>query len=175
MPVERSSPGWSGIEVAADSAGEDRRGDTLLLGLGNDILTDDAVGLLAARRVAELVGDRVDFAEACVATIDLLSMISGYRRVVVVDALMSPDLPPCTRVRAGADDLPKGFGYRSFHTLPFRDMVELGRSLGMAVPKEIVVHGLVVVDPGTFGDMPTPQVDAAWRDWAQEIARVEFG
>ena len=161
--------------MASGRSREAGQGDTLLLGLGNDILTDDAVGLLAARKVAELIGDEADFAEACVATIDLLPMISGYRRVVVVDSLMSPDLPACTRVRATADDLPKGFGYRSFHTLPFRDMVELGRSLGMDVPDEIVVHGLVVEDPGTFGETPTPQVDAAWRDWAQEIARVEFG
>jgi len=150
------------------------RGTTLLLGMGNDILTDDAVGLLASRRVAESVGDRVDYAETCVATIDLLPLLSGYRRVVVVDALVSSDLPPGTRVRAMAEDLPKGFGYRSFHTLPFRDMLEIGRRLEMDLPEEIVVHGLVVEDPSTFGEMPTPDVESAWRSWADEIAQMEF-
>lgn len=154
---------------------EGARRPTLLLGLGNDILTDDAVGLLAARRVRELTGDRADYVEACVATIDLLLVISGYERVVVVDALVSPDLPPGSRVHAAADDLPQGFGYRSFHTLGFASMVEIGNQLGMDMPAEIEVHGLVVEDPRSFGEQVTPAVASAWPDWAEEIARVEFG
>jgi hydrogenase maturation protease len=148
---------------------------TLLLGLGNEILTDDAVGLLASRRIAQLVGDRVDYAEECVATIDLLTVLSGYQRVVVIDALLDPDLPPGSRVRATADDLPGGFGYRSFHTLAFRDMIEMGRRLEMDLPDEIVVHGLVVQDPVTFGEVPTAEVEDSWRAWADDIARTEFG
>jgi len=160
--------------AAPNPPGEEGQGDTLLLGLGNDILTDDAVGLLAARRVAELVGERVDFIETCVATVDLITVISGYRRVVVVDALVSADLPPGSRVRAMAEELPKGFGYRSFHTLPFSEMLEIGRRLEMDLPEEIIVHGLVVDDPSTFGEKPTPAVESAWRGWADEIAQMEF-
>ncbi len=63
---------------------------TLVLGLGNEILSDDGVGILAARRVRELVGDDVHVAEACVATIDLLSLMSGYDRVVIIDSFLSP-------------------------------------------------------------------------------------
>ena len=108
---------------------------TLVLGLGNDILSDDGVGLLAARRVAELVGDLANVAEACVATIDLLALISGYDRVVIIDSFLSPDLPPGTPVRVTPDDLPEGFGYRSFHTLTFREMLDIGNWLGPPVPQ----------------------------------------
>ena len=89
--------------------------------------------------------------------------------------MMAPHLEPGSRVRADAGDLPKGFGYRSFHTLPFADMVDMGERLGMPMPDEIIVHGLAVEDPATFGETPTPVVAAAWPDWAEEIARVEFG
>ena len=84
------------------------RDRTLVLGLGNDILSDDGVGLQVARRVGELIGDRADVAEASVATIDLLPLMSGYDRVVIIDAFLSPDLPPGTPVRTTPADLPRG-------------------------------------------------------------------
>jgi len=74
----------------------------LVLGLGNELLSDDAVGLLAARRVAELAGARVDHAEACVATLDLLPVIAGYDRLIVVDAFLSGVEPPGGAIHSGA-------------------------------------------------------------------------
>ena len=147
---------------------------TLVLGLGNPLLRDDAVGLLAARRVAELAGD-VRLAEACGATVDLLPIITGYDRVVVLDAYVSAGHPPGTPRRSAPDEHPCGFGYRSFHTFPFDEMLALGRALGMAMPREVVLHGLSVADPFTFGVGLSPTVAAAWRDWAADVARREFG
>ena len=160
-----------------DSYGTDvpREGRVLVLGLGNEILRDDGVGLRAARRVAERASGRVDLAEACVATIDLLSVLKGYDRVVVIDAYVSRDSPPGTAVRATPEDLPRGFGYRSFHTLPFREMLELGRAIGWPMPREISIHGLSVEDASSFGTELTPRLAATWQRWADDIARTELG
>ncbi len=157
-----AEPGWGG-------------GRTLVLGLGNELLRDDGVGLRAARRVAEIAGGRADLAEACVATVDLLPLITRYDRVVVVDAYVSADDPPGTAVCATPDDLPRGFGYRSFHTMPFREMLELGRTLGLAMPSAMAIHGLCVEDPATFGYEMSAAVAAAWPAWAEAIAHAEFG
>jgi len=149
--------------------------NTLILGLGNDILSDDGVGLLAARRVAELVGDAAEVVEASVATIDLLSIMSGYDRVVIIDAFLSPDLPAGSQIRAAAEDLPKGFGYRSFHTLTFSEVLDLADWLGVSMPTEVVIHGLAVDETTTFGETLSPAVAEVWAQWAEEIARIEFG
>ena len=148
---------------------------TLLLGLGNDILSDDGVGLKAARRVAKLVGDRAEVVEASIATIDLLPLMSGYDRVVIIDAFLSPDLPAGTPVRATPEDLPKGFGYRSFHTLTFREVLEIGEWLGLSMPTFVVIHGLAVDETSSFGEEFSPRVAEVWESWAEEIARCEFG
>jgi hydrogenase maturation protease len=153
----------------------DRKRPTLVLGLGNDILRDDGVGLCAARRVAEFAGDRADHAEACLATIDLLPVIAGYDRVIVVDAYVSDAEPPGTPVCGTPEDLPGGFGYRSNHTLPFRDMLAMGRKWGLPMPRHICIHGLTVAEASTFGQAFTPAVGRAWRPWAEAVARAEFG
>ena len=148
---------------------------TLVLGLGNEILRDDAVGLRAARRVAEKAGEGATLALACAANIDLLPVMAGYDRVVVVDAYRSPTAVAGTPLHCAADELPAGFGYRSPHTLPFREMVALGRRLGLPMPSEISVHGLCVDDVFTFGEAFTPAVERAWGPWADQIAELEFG
>jgi len=148
---------------------------TLLLGLGNELLRDDGVGLAAARRIAGRIDDRADLARACVANLDLLPILKGYDRVVVVDAYLSEVDPAGTRVHATPEDLPRGFGYRSFHTLPFRELLDLGRVVGWPMPREVSIHGLCVEETTTFGEGFTPAVEDAWRDWADEIAREEFG
>ncbi len=148
---------------------------SLVLGLGNDILSDDGVGLQAARRVGELIGNAAEVTEASIATIDLLAVISGYDRVVIIDAFLSPDLPPGTPVRATPDDLPRGFGYRSFHTLTFREVLDMGTWLGLPMPETIVIHGLAVEETTTFGEEFSPPVAEAWESWAEHIAQHEFG
>jgi hydrogenase maturation protease len=147
---------------------------TLVLGLGNELLRDDGVGLRAARRVAELAGDRADLAEACLANADLLPIVSGRERLIVVDAYVSSTDPPGTAVRATPADRPAGFSYRSFHTLPFDEVLALGHLLGLPMPEQVVIHGLCVEDASTFGDDLSPALAAAWPAWAEEIARQEF-
>jgi hydrogenase maturation protease len=143
---------------------------TLILGMGNDLLRDDGVGLKAARRVARQCTDTADLAETCVATIDLLPVLSGYRRVVVLDAFLSDDLPPGSTIQTTPDDLPAGFGFRSFHTLSFNEMLRLGEELDIPMPDHISIHGLVVKEPYTFGERFTEEVEQAWRGWADQVA-----
>jgi hydrogenase maturation protease len=142
----------------------------LVLGIGNDILGDDRVGLLAARRIAARLGDIADHTEAAVATIDLALLMSGYDVVHVVDAVMDDALRPGTTVEAAPDDLPGGFGFRSFHTMPFVDALRLAAGAGMATPERVVVHGMVVRRVTDFTEALTPEVAAAWRPWADSIA-----
>jgi hydrogenase maturation protease len=148
--------------------------DALILGLGNELLRDDGVGRLAARRVAELAGAAAELAEACVSTLDLLPLLAGYERVVVLDAYLSSSDAPGTTLSVAAEARPAGFGYRSLHTLPFDEMLALGRALGLPMPRAIAIHGLCVADPYTFGERFSPPVARAWRAWAEDVARQEF-
>jgi hydrogenase maturation protease len=139
--------------------------------VSNDHKTTE--GLAAARRIAGRAGGEVDVREACVATIDLLPVIAGYDRVVILDAYEDPSVPAGTPVRADPRRLPRGFGARSAHTLPLGEMLEMGRDLGCPLPREVVVHGLCVAETMTFGTTFTPLVEAAWRAWADRVMKEE--
>src|SRR5512136_74051 len=68
----------------------------LLLGLGNDILTDDAVGLQVVRQLrGELAGHpTIDVRETTEMGLALLDFITGYSVVVIVDSIQTGKAAP---------------------------------------------------------------------------------
>ena len=77
---------------------------TLVLGLGNPILSDDGVGLRVARELENRLDQQeVTVVETSMAGLDLLDLLAGYDRAIIVDAIQTvggkvgPDLPACSR------------------------------------------------------------------------------
>ena len=77
----------------------------LVLGLGNDLLCDDGVGLVAARRLAETIDDRADVVTSSLHGLALIDYFIGYERAVVVDAVQTGLHPPGTVIEMDMADL----------------------------------------------------------------------
>jgi hydrogenase maturation protease len=137
---------------------------TLVLGLGNPILTDDGVGVHVVRAVAaRWSGNSMEFQEACVGGLRLLEVIAGYDRLIVVDAIQSPAGAPGQIHRLGPHDLRTSLHVGSTHDLPFRGALAWGRRMGMALPPDegISIIAIEAEDVLTFGETLTPAVAAA--------------
>jgi len=145
---------------------------TLVLGLGNPILTDDGVGIYVVRALAGNhrgnhrglpLRDDVVFAEASVGGLRLLDAIAGYERVIMVDAIQTPDGEPGEVYRLCPSDLRASLHSGSTHDLSLPGALALGRGLGMRLPddKAIVIIAVEVEDVLTFGEACTPRVQAA--------------
>ena len=107
---------------------------------------DDAVGLLAARRIRQEVGDRVEVIEAEMAGIDLMELMKGARVVILIDAARSGQIPGMTH-RLDASHGPIG-GWifpRSSHAIGTVDALELARAMG-TLPATVIVYGVEVAN-----------------------------
>jgi hydrogenase maturation protease len=137
-------------------------GKTLLLGLGNDILTDDAIGLNAVRQLREsLAGDdRIDVRETMEMGLALLDFIVGYRAVVIVDSIQTGQSPAGTIHEVDAAGLKQLTG-RTPHFLGVGETLALGRHLGLAMPEEVSILAVEVEDPFTLGTEMTPALQRA--------------
>ena len=138
---------------------------TLVLGMGNPILSDDGVGLLVAERLrgASLPAD-VEVGQSEVAGLRLLELVRGFTRVIIIDALKSPaDSPrePGEIVRYEADDFKGGQRYGSAHSIGLGTVLELGARLGYDMPTDVVVYAIEAVDVETFGEELSAPVAAA--------------
>jgi hydrogenase maturation protease len=132
-------------------------GKILVLGLGNDILTDDAIGLNVVRRLREEFADddRVEVCETMELGLSLLDFIVGYSAVVIVDSLQTGHAPPGTIHEVDAAGLKQLTG-RTPHFLGVGETLALGRHLGLAVPEHVRIIAVEVEDPFTLGTEMTP-------------------
>jgi len=133
--------------------------------LGSRYRGDDAVG--------PLVADRLRAAGAPVLECDdeptrLLDAWAGLELVVIVDAISSGS-PAGTvhRFDPGDGPLPRDLGLASTHAFSVPEALELGRALGRA-PRRVLVVGVEGTAFG-MGDPVTPAVEAALDRVAAEV------
>jgi hydrogenase maturation protease len=138
---------------------------TLVLGLGNPILTDDGVGIHVVRAAASRCSPFKDvvFAEASVGGLRLLDLLAGYQRVIFVDAIQTRGGQPGDIYRLGPGDLQGSLHSGSTHDLSLRGALDLGRRLDMVLPddRDLIILAVEVEDVLTFGEACTSAVTRA--------------
>ncbi len=137
---------------------------TLVLGLGNPLLSDDGVGW----QVAEQLRLRVTNPEVevdCLAGggLSLMERLIGYDRVLLVDAMASgrgvPGQVSCVDLEQ-LPDLTAGH-ISSPHDTSLKNALQLGRDLGLALPDEVRVIAVEASSVDVFSETLTPPVAAA--------------
>ncbi|HVP44798.1 MAG TPA: hydrogenase maturation protease [Terriglobales bacterium] len=149
----------------------DSLASVLVLGLGNDILTDDAVGLHVVRIVRELLGGEPDIEVKATTEMGLalLDEIAGREGVVLVDAVQTGEAPPGHIHELRPDELGKVFR-TSPHFLGVGETLALGKMLGLQMPGHVRIFAIEVKDPFTLGTAMTPAVEHAAAAAAERVA-----
>lgn len=138
---------------------------TLVLGLGNPILTDDGVGVLVAEEVRKNlpVDTPIDIKEVSVGGLSLMESMIGYDRVILIDAFQNANGHPGTVHKMNLQDLidisPTQHS-ASPHDASLVTALEAGQRLGFRLPKEITIFAIEVDNIEEFCDQPTPSVAA---------------
>jgi hydrogenase maturation protease len=135
---------------------------TLVLGLGNSILSDDGVGIKVAHEVAnQLNNPQVTVVETSAAGLSLLDSIVGYDKVIIIDAIQTEkgEAGQIYRMRTADFSLTKHFS--SPHQINLVTALELGKMLNLAMPEEITVFAVEAKDITTFNENCTPEVEKA--------------
>jgi len=145
----------------------------LVLGLGNDILTDDAVGLriVAAARTRLGADPGIELHTTTEMGLALLDEISGHDSLVLVDAVQTGRAPP-GRIHELAPDSFSGPLQTVPHFLGIRETLELGKLLGVPMPGRVRIVAVEVADPYTLGTELSPAVAAAVEGAADRVAAL---
>ncbi len=143
---------------------------TVIVGLGNDLLSDDGVGLYVARRLRRQLDPRFyEVLELSVGGIELVERLAGFRRAIIIDGCRTGRCVPGTVTQHRAEEFNRSLRLSSFHTMDFGTALELARRLGARLPDEIIVFAIEVEDVETLGECCTPHVEAAIEPAARAV------
>ncbi len=122
----------------------------LVLGIGNILQKDDGIGVHIVNHIAEtgmeLPGD-VELADGGTAGHDLIPLMQGHDKIIIVDALNVDDRPGSV-YRFTPEHLLERKGAFSLHDVGIKEVIASLRILG-EVP-EIEIIGIVPEDIGTL-------------------------
>ena len=135
---------------------------TLILGLGNPILSDDGVGLRIARALeGKLNRQEITVMETSMAGLGLLDLLVNFDRAIIIDAIQTigGKAGQIYRLEPGAFNATRHAA--TTHDVNFATALELGNRLGLALPKQITIFAIEVEDVTTFSERCTPEVERA--------------
>lgn len=130
---------------------------TLVLALGNPILSDDGVAHEVADRLAGRL-DYTDIIKSSAATMDIIPKLAGYERLVVVDAIQRGSAPPGTVYRLSLNDFADTVRPSSPHDINFATAFRMVKKWGYDIPADIRIYGIEAVELSKFAEGCTPPV-----------------
>jgi hydrogenase maturation protease len=126
---------------------------TLVLGLGNELLSDDAIGIVVARALRDRIPAEpggVDVVESSLAGLALLDLFFGYDRAVVVDGIRTGRRPPGEVIELTPADLDSVVA-PSPHYAGLPELLAVARNLGLPFPTDVRILAVETEDPYTIG------------------------
>lgn len=134
----------------------------LVLGVGNPILTDDGVGIHVARELKKLDLQGVDVEELPASGLELLDMVFGYDKVIIVDAIRTNGGTPGDFYTLTEDDFIRSVHGASPHGINIPTALAMGRRIvPEQMPSDLVFVAVEVVDIENVSDKMTPDVTKA--------------
>jgi hydrogenase maturation protease len=118
---------------------------TIILGIGNPLLGDDGIGV----HIAHLLKDKVQSPsvkvdEAFTGGMNLLDLIRGYERAILIDTIHRQDQPVGSIARYDLSDLPTQHSLNP-HDTSLAEAITLAHRLGdTQIPSEILIYGITV-------------------------------
>jgi hydrogenase maturation protease len=132
---------------------------TMVLGLGNPIFGDDGVGLRVIEELQKHVQNfDITLEAAELAGLDMLEKLSGYDRVIIIDAIQ-------TGGRVGEiyhltqDDLKSTVHTGTPHDVNFSTALEFGERIGVKLPSKIDIVAIEIAPNVAFSEKLTPEIE----------------
>ena len=144
--------------------------NTIIIGLGNPVLTDDSVGLKISAALRQHLAGRpgVTTAELYSGGLRLVEAIAGFDRAIVLDAIVTGQ-PAGTIRKLGTAELPSTRSAYSAHDGSLPAALQMGRMAGLRLPDEIDIWAVEAGDVETFSESLTPAVARAVPQVVREV------
>ena len=141
-----------------------------VLCLGNELLTDDAFGSVAAEELRRRF-PQMDVVFTTDSGFHLIDYLCAIDLLVVVDSIQTQSVPPGTLYVMRTSDMKSAFG-PSPHYVGLLETLQLARELQQNVPKDVIILAVEAADCLTLGGKMHDAVKSAVRLVADLVMEI---
>jgi hydrogenase maturation protease len=145
-----------------------------IIGIGNEFRSDDAVGILIARKLKEFYPD-YDIIESDGNGIDLLSIFQEYDKVILIDAAVAEkneDVGQVREIKVAQETNFSDIKIFSSHSFSLLEAIKMGKQLSI-LPKELILY-LILSQNFSFGQEISEKVKKALEKILDIIIKNHF-
>ena len=144
---------------------------TLIIGVGNPILSDDAAGIRVGQYLKQRFPD-LEVIETSEYGIGMLDYVTGYDRLVIIDSIKTGGQVGEVYKLELADLNPASY-YPTSHGVDIATAFKLGQKLGYKIPGHICIYAIEVADNTSFSESCTAAIEASLPSIAEQIIKEE--
>lgn len=125
---------------------------TLILGMGNTLLSDDGIGIITKRYLEKHLGYRnnIDFCETSWGGFRIIDLLKGYDYSIIVDSIKTDSKPLGYIHYLQPNDLLPTLRLTSYHDINFITALKLAEELETKVPSIIDIFAIEIEDNYTI-------------------------
>jgi hydrogenase maturation protease len=148
---------------------------TLVLGIGNDILTDDGIGPKLCDFLKEEFYDKpIEFEKLNVGGLEILEFIQGYETVIFLDAIKTVDGQIGEVYLYTPNDFRETLHLSNLHDTNFITALELGRSLDFKIPKNMYIIAVEIKEDMVFSEYFTEELAIRYKEIKQKVVSILY-
>ena len=136
---------------------------TIVLGVGNQILGDDGVGIHVTNELKKRVNNpNIIIDDAVTGGMNLLELLLGYDKAIIVDAVKTNEGETGEVKRIPLDNFSTMHSCNP-HDVSLIEAIEVAKKMGEErIPKEIIIIGIMMKEiPCEFGEKLSNEIAAA--------------
>jgi len=143
---------------------------SIVLGIGNEILTDDGIGPKVVNKLKELYPiKKVKYENITLGGLEVLEYIQDYNTVVFIDAIKTVDGIPGSVYLYTPSNFKETLHLSHLHDVSFLTALKLGKKLGLKIPENILIFAVEIIEDLVFSDNFTPQIQERFPLIVEEI------
>ena len=142
----------------------------LILGLGNEILSDDGIGI---RLISEFMkiycSPVIHFQSSSKGGMEIIEIMTGYSQVIIIDAIKTKNGKPGTVYHLTPADFSDTSNISSFHDISFLTALKFAELVDIKIPKKIHILAIEIVEDMVFSDRFSPVINNKYNQIKRRI------
>jgi len=152
---------------------QEKNNKILILGMGNDILTDDGIGIKITKVLEkEFPYPNIIYDTLSLGGLEIIEYIKDFSTVIIIDAIKTMNGIPGTVYQFVPEDFKETLHLSNIHDISFLTSLQLAKDLEIKTPENVHIIAIEILEDMVFSDDFTPQIQEKYPEILKEVTEI---